>query len=416
MKKFILCLLALVSIHLSATEPLKIGVITDIHYLSEKLMDKGYTINDYVYNSGKNVISTPEVLDQVLQDYLDSNITVLLISGDLTKDGEKQSHLDLRDKLRPLYDKGVQIFVVPGNHDINMPNALKYQGNKTFKTENITVKDFKEIYANYGFNQATEKDGASLSYLAPLDESTYLLTIDAARYEYYTNTPIIAGRVKPETESWIVEILNKAKAENKQVIAMMHWGLAEHIPYQSAAFPNYLVHDNKRIATLLADNGVKVIFTGHFHSNDITQFDTVQGNRIYDIETGALVSYPYAYRMIELADGKMQIKTKNVTSTASYPNLAEESKENMKRIASTRALPMIKKLGFEFPEQYTEQLAQIAGELFILHLYGDEKVSPETKKQLMDIFIEMGFPVDTDMNNLQLDLFPADNNLTIDIH
>lgn len=416
MKKSIFILLAIVSMHLSATEPLRIGVITDIHYLSESLMDKGYTINNYVYNSGKNVIAVPEVLDQVLLNYLNSDINTLLISGDLTKDGEKQSHLDLKKKLEILRNKGIKIFVIPGNHDINMPNALKYQGNKTYKTENINPQEFAQIYADYGFNSAIDQDPSSLSYLTELNTSTYLLAIDVARYNEYKDRPITAGKLTPETEDWLVRVLEKSKSENKQVIAMMHWGLVEHIPFQATAFKNYLVEDNKRIASLLANNGVKVIFTGHFHSNDISQYETPQGNRIYDIETGALVSFPFAYRFIEFKDGQMKITTKNINSTPSYPNLAQESKDEMKRIAAANALPMINKLGFQFPEKHSTDLSKIAGELFLLHLAGDEKVDSNTKQRLSNIFAEMGFPVDTEMNNIELDLPPGDNNLTIDLN
>lgn len=413
MKKILFLLFSFITIHVAASEPLKMGVITDVHYLSEKLMDKGYTINNFVYNSGKNVIVVPEVLDQVVEDYLNSGIEILLVSGDLTKDGEKQSHIDFREKLKPLSDKGVKIFVVPGNHDVNMPNSLKYQGNKTFQADNITPKEFEEIYADFGFKNAIDRDRTSLSYIAELNSSTWLLTIDVARYEEYKDRPITAGKLKASTEDWMLKALTKAKAENKKVIAMMHWGLVEHLPYQVTVFKDYLVEDNKRIATLLADNGVKVVFTGHFHSNDISQFDSENGNRIYDVETGALVSYPFAYRFMELSHGQMKIKTKNVISTTSHPNLAVENKEMMKRIASTRALPMIKKLGFQFPENRLTQISEIAGDLFVLHLYGDEKVDDSIKKNLIDIFTEMGFPVDESLNNIDLDLPPADNNITI---
>ena len=59
---------------------------------------------------------------------------------------------------------------------------------------------------------------------------------------------------------------------------MMHWGFAEHIMYQSSFFKDYLVDDYQRLANLFADNGIKAIFTGHFHSNDITAFTSEKGN------------------------------------------------------------------------------------------------------------------------------------------
>ncbi len=413
MRKLLFITYLLFTIQLGASEPLKIGVITDIHYLSEQLMDNGYAINSYVYENGKNVIAVPEVLDKVISDYLNSDINVLLVSGDLTKDGEKLSHIDFREKLKPLYDKGVKVFVLPGNHDINIPNPPRYQGNKTFKTENISSEDFARIYADYGYKNAISKDSNSLSYLTELDESTWLLALDVARYQEYKDRPISSGKLKPETEVWMLDILQKAKEQNKQVIAMVHWGLVEHIPFQNRFFPNYLVDDNKRIASLLADNGVKIVFTGHFHSNDITEYISEKGNKIYDIETGALVSYPFSYRLLELSDEQLKIETRNITATENHPNLVTENKEILKRLASARALPMIEKLEIPFPKNKYKQLAEIASDIFLLHLYGDEKVSEDTKTKLVDIFVEMGFPVDDNLNDLNIDFPPADNNVIL---
>lgn len=415
MRKLLFITYLLFTIQLGASEPLKIGVITDIHYLSEQLMDNGYAINSYVYENGKNVIAAPEVLDKVVSDYLNSDINVLFISGDLTKNGEKLSHIDFREKLRPLYDKGVKIFVLPGNHDINIPNPLRYQGNKTFKTENINSEDFANIYADYGYKNAISEDSNSLSYLAELDESTWLLALDVARYQEYKDRPISSGKLKSETEVWMLAILQKAKEQNKQVIAMMHWGIVEHIPFQNRFFPNYLVDDNKRIASLLADNGVKIVFTGHFHSNDITEYVSEKGNQIYDIETGALASYPFSYRLLELSNEQLKIETRNITATENHPNLVAENKEILKRIATARALPMIEKLEIPFPKNKHNQLAEIASDIFLLHLYGDEKVSEDTKTKLVNIFVEMGFPVDDNLNDLNIDFPPVDNNVILEL-
>jgi 3',5'-cyclic AMP phosphodiesterase CpdA len=125
MKQILLYILFLLfTTSILAGKPIKIGVITDTHYLSEKLTDDGYALQDYIQVSGKNIKDAPAVLDKVLDDYLHSDIEVLLVNGDMTKDGEKQSHLDFVNKLKPLQDKGVKVFVIPGNHDINMPNSV----------------------------------------------------------------------------------------------------------------------------------------------------------------------------------------------------------------------------------------------------------------------------------------------------
>ncbi len=279
MKNYLLSIFVLISCFSRATEPIKLGVITDTHYLSEKLMDGGYAVENYVYQTGRNIHDAPAILDQVLDNYLQSGIQVLLVCGDMTKDGEKQSHIDFAKKLKPLQEKGIRVYVIPGNHDINMANAVEFKGNKAFPTPGISPDEFANIYNDCGYKDAIDRDQASLSYVAGLNDSTWLLAIDAARYQEYKTGSITAGRILPQTEQWIVEILDTARSRGVQVIGMMHWGLTEHIVYQASSFKDYLVADWQRLASLFADKGMKAIFTGHFHSNDISMFTSESFSR-----------------------------------------------------------------------------------------------------------------------------------------
>ena len=411
MKYILLCVLLCTTLFTKAAEPIKIGVITDTHYLSEKLMDGGYAVENYVYMTGRNVDDAPAVLDQVLTNYLQSDIQVLLICGDITKDGEKQSHLDFAKKLKPLQDKGIQVYVVPGNHDINMSNAVEFKGDKVFSVPGITPDEFAGIYSAYGYKDAVSRDNASLSYVAGLSESVWLLSIDAARYSEYRTGSITSGRILPETEEWIVDVLDEAESRNIQVIGMMHWGLTEHILYQSSFFKEYLVADWQRLATLFADKGMKAVFTGHFHSNDISLFTSATGNKIYDIETGSLTSYPFSYRFVDLYSNRMAIRTKNVASVPGNPNLAGESKAQMQGVAKKLAIQKLKKQDYELSSEVLPLFADVLSKVFVLHLFGDEQLDDDLRSAITNLSDVMGDPVD--LNDIELDFYPADNNIEI---
>lgn len=52
---------------------------------------------------------------------------VLLISGDLTKDGEKESHEGLAAILENFQEEtGTKIYITPGNHDLNNSNGMNF--------------------------------------------------------------------------------------------------------------------------------------------------------------------------------------------------------------------------------------------------------------------------------------------------
>lgn len=420
MKQYILLLIALLyggclnsCTKDSPVQTLKIGVFSDPHYLSEQLMDNGSAIMAYDKMSGKAVQEVPFVLQQVLDDYLNSGIDVLLIAGDITKDGERQSHTDFRDKLQPLLNKGVKIFVIPGNHDINVPGALGYKGENTYPVENITPEDFAGIYADCGYRDALKRDSTSLSYVAELNDNTWLLAIDVSRYQEYTTRSISGGRLLPATEQWITETMEEANRNNIQVIGMMHHGLVEHIMMQSAFFPEYIVEDWQRIASLFADLGIKAVFTGHFHANDITEFTSQAGNKIYDIETGSLSAYPFPYRYAELSSTSLNISTKNITSTPPSPDLAENNKAVMQEKAREIAVDKIKAKGMQFPEKTLSLITDIISQIFVMHLEGDEEIDDNLRKSLQKLSTELDSPVDTSNQLFGIDLYPADNNVEI---
>ncbi len=394
-------------------ENVKIGVIGDAHYLSEQLMDNGSAIKSIENVSGKDITAVPQVLDQVLSEYLKSDINVLLIAGDMTKDGEKQSHLDFVKKLQPLLDKGIKVFVIPGNHDINIPHPVKYEGDKTYPVENVSPSEFVDIYKECGYNAALKRDTASLSYIAQLDDNTWLLAIDDCRYKEYTTSTISSGQISPATERWIIDIMNEAKQKNIQVMGMMHHGLVEHIMMQATFFKDYIINDWQRLAPLFADGGMKAIFTGHFHANDITEFRSPAGNNIYDIETGSLCAYPFPYRFVELSEKGMKISTKNVTSTLNNPNLAIENKNVMFERGQGLAIEKIKSMGMQLPDKTLSLLSDMVGKIFVMHLAGDEVVDDELKKTIKQLATDLdpSAPVPTD--RIELDFYPADNNVNI---
>lgn len=397
----------------SAPESIRMGIIGDPHYMSEQLMDGGKALQGYINMSGKDIRDVPLVLQQVLDNYLKSDIDILLIPGDITKDGEKQSHIDFRKKLQPLIDKGTRVFVIPGNHDINIPHPVRYEGDAVLPTANTSPAEFTDIYNDCGYGDALRRDTASLSYVARLNDKTWLLAIDVCKYKQYKEASISSGRLLPETEKWAMEVLSDAKKQNIRVVGMMHHNLVEHIMMQSYFFKDYLVDDWSRLADLLADAGMKLIFTGHFHANDITEHKSRAGNKIYDIETGSLAAYAYPYRFAELTDTDIKISTKNVTSIEGKPHLAEDNKKIMQERARILALEMVRAKGMSFPPETLNMLADLVSQIFVQHIQGDEKVDDPMRETIARLIKDMGMPVPLSPENIELDFYPADNNVVI---
>lgn len=415
MKRFVLfALFAASALFLRASEPLKIAVVADVHFLSDKLADESSgAYLAYRETTGRDLAVLHRVLDTVLYDLKTDKVDVLLIPGDLTNHGERQSHLDFIEKLKPLQQNGTRIFVVPGNHDIHIPDAKAYLGEKTQSVETVSAKEFEQLYASFGYGNALKKDTASLSYLAEIDKETWLLCFDTNRYAEHIATSISGGRILPQTLAWALDILREAEEKNIAVLGMMHHGLVEHLPYQSSFFANYLVTDWQKNAEILADAGLKVIFTGHFHANDISAFVSPAGNTVMDVETASLVQYPFAYRVMELGNSGLSIDTRFITAIDGEPDLETVYRKKSETVARRVVRNRLTSLEMSLPETMLDALTGVIVRMSLLHMHGDENPDEEMKNAVRNFAQLLG--CDEADSDFQFDFPPADNQLVIEL-
>lgn len=412
MRKIFVSLLLILSWSLCSQEPLKIAVISDTHYLSSKLALPGSALDKYEATTGRVINDLHAVLHKVIFDLQSYNPDILLIPGDITNHGERESHIDFVNIMKPLANNGTRIFVIPGNHDVNVPNSKKYEGDSSYPISSISAQEFAQLYAPYGYGDAVKRDASSLSYLAVINDSTWLLSIDSNRYEEYKTSSISGGRILPETMKWSLEILKEAASKDVLVMGMMHHGLVEHMPYQSVFFSDYLINDWKSNAQILADNGLKIIFTGHFHSNDITLLTSSKGNTIHDIETGSLSGYPFPYRLMTLQNKVLSIESKFVETIPGKPNLKGEYRQKTEEIARRSAQAKINSMSLLIPLDMKSAVIDLLVKMQILHMGGDEKVDDEMLQLIKRINKLVGDP-NTDFSSFDLDFPPADNTIEI---
>jgi DNA repair exonuclease SbcCD nuclease subunit len=131
MKKFLSMLVAvLASISISASNGFtvssvssissgkKIMLWTDLHVMNPALLvNAGNAWQNYLASDRKMVDKSWEIFDGMVDFALAEKPDMLLVAGDLTKDGEKQSHVYVATGLQKLVDAGIQVYVIPGNHD-----------------------------------------------------------------------------------------------------------------------------------------------------------------------------------------------------------------------------------------------------------------------------------------------------------
>lgn len=356
----------------------RIAVISDVHIMAPSLLKQpGTPFKNYVVSARKLLTEGPEVLDSVMR-YIDQHHPqVLLICGDLTKDGELSSHHYLVDHyLEPARQRGLRIFVIPGNHDINNPHARAFDGENTPRVPTVSAADFAHIYHNFGYGEAIARDPYSLSYVVQLDKRTRLIAIDACKYEdndFKRNYCAVSGRIKPSTMNFIRSQALAARMNGCKVIAMMHHGVVRHWVGQERYMREYLVDDWQTVGRKFAQWGIKVVFTGHFHSQDVAS-----AKGLVDVETGSTVSYPQPYRIVHIDEMRqvMHIKSGNIRNISSMAHDSLTLEERTERASETTLNGMASRMmPKSIPSHLRHESLKVLGEAYAMHLGGDEHPS-----------------------------------------
>lgn len=397
-----------------SAQSIKIAVVSDIHFLSSNLVNSGEALSKFEQSTGRDVVVLHEVLDKAFSEIVAEKVDILLIPGDLTNHGERESHKDLVLKLDNLVKQGVRVMVVPGNHDINIPNAKSYIGKSSAPVESISEEEFVSLYSDYGYNKTISRDQSTLSYLAEIDSKTWLLAFDTNLHREYINSSISAGRISTQTMDWALSVLKNAKTKGITVIGMMHHGLVEHLPYQSTFFSDYLIENWEYNSTLLADAGLQVMFTGHFHANDISLYTSPKGNKIYDIETASMASYPFSYRIAELNDKTISLDTHLIDSVASEDDLQNRYRKVFEEKSKSSISSRLKGMKIPLSEDANDAIVDLLTRMSLLHVLGDESIDGDTYK-LIERFADVMGDDSFDISRFTLDFPPSDYTLTIEL-
>ena len=322
----------------------RIVVISDTHLLAPKLITPGAAIDRADAGDTKMMAQSDEIMNALTDSIIALNPTLVLLTGDLTYNGERASHERMAQYLDKMATHGIQALVIPGNHDCNNPYARRFDGDNTVATTTITREEFAQIYHNYGYGPQSLRDPSSLSYCCEPVKDVVIIGIDSNMDEKNTltcrgdsaDTYYNGGQIKSETLQWILEQAKIATHKGKRVIAMMHHHLVPHFEQENRLLANYIVQGHDSIARQLLDAGIHTVFTGHLHVTDAaTYYNDNQSSELVEIATGSAICYPFALRMATL-DKKhrtLDIDTRWLTATASCPTLREQGRQRI--IAAT---------------------------------------------------------------------------------
>lgn len=315
---FLCCLLTIVGCNSSANKANSINdlyaatnfyVATDLHYISPSLHDNREAFQAFIKSGDSKMLNySEELLDAWVQQVINARPKAVILSGDLTNNGEKVSHEELAKKLGIIKNSGIDVYVIPGNHDILNPWARSFKEEEQLKTDYISPQQFEVIYADLGYNQAVDRDQDSLSYLAKLSDNLWVLMLDTSMYDRNVDVgyPVTEGELSQSTLAWIGEQGALAKKAGTQVFAVMHHNLIDHSELSSLGFT---INNNEQVIAQLKAAGINLVLSGHSHIQDIRSQD-----QMIDVATSAFVVYPHQFGALHYTDSSavLEYTTKKI--------------------------------------------------------------------------------------------------------
>lgn len=251
----------------------KFAQVSDVHYSTRN-----------VNTTFKLTAESPKLLDDAVNQINEiPNLSFVMFTGDLI---DKSFEQELQSVLPHVKNLKYPWYFVFGNHD---PCVGGYLTKKLY----LEILNNNEDYFKY-----------TKPYYSFVPQKGYkVIVLDTIIDSRITSN----GEIYPEQVEWLKGELEKSKKDI--VLMFMHVPIIEPFPSEG----HRLLNAGEIQAIIESYKNPIAVFQGHYHASKITQHDNV----LY-VSSPALVSYPNAFRVINIKNEKkkvvFEIKQKDVGS------------------------------------------------------------------------------------------------------
>lgn len=264
----------------------KIMIVSDLHYISPDLKKNRELFQSVMdEGDGKAAMYAEEILPKVLEKIEEEKPDVLLLTGDMTFNGEYRSHQEVTEALMPFKAQGIEILAVAGNHDVNIRNCWNFSGEEKTPERNINAEEFRDMYENLYSDKERiiYRDETSLSHIYESKTGLWFLALDVNCNEQ-------ERYVSEATLAWIDRCLDEADKLGRTVIPLCH----QNALMQTGVFLKGFTIDNYEALTdVYIRHGLRCNISGHLHIQSIRER---QG--LYDIAVASAGVDPGQYGIL----------------------------------------------------------------------------------------------------------------------
>jgi 3',5'-cyclic AMP phosphodiesterase CpdA len=313
----------------------RVMVIADPHVTPQSVIDMEPDFDNYMKTQRKMLDLSEPIWHAMLDTALKYKPDLVLIPGDLTRDGEAAAHDTVSAGILRLQTAGIRTLVIPGNHDLPGEN-------------------WEALYPGT-FDGAVKDPGSHSFAVEPLPGVT-VIGIDGS------DGKASIGKLSGATQAWILDQADAAVAKGNMIIAMSHWQILEHFDQVGQLEPASRFNNPDDLRDKLMHHGVNLVLTGHFHVSGITTFRDTTGltsDSIVEITTGSPITFPCPYRWLTINKNRkgITVTTDYITSLGGITEFTDYSREWMREHTSNLIPSLARKLWGKLLDKWDEQIA-----------------------------------------------------------
>ncbi|MCH5198036.1 MAG: metallophosphoesterase [Oscillospiraceae bacterium] len=283
----------------------ELAFIADIHYYSPRLGDKGRAYELRSGSDQKCLAESGAVVDAALKKIKNSSVDALVISGDVSNNGERFSHEEIYAKLRA-FSEQKPVYLITSTHDwCTNHSPSRYEGDKVYNdVEALGAEELDALYKDFGRDKLIAEFETSRGFHSrcyQINEEVRLLCVN-------DDADGAGGKsgYSEEHLNWMVEQITKAKEAGNYIIATEHHLMLYNV--SGLINKGQSIADNYEVAARLADAGLRLMFVGHSHFQRTTEFVSPAGNKITQVNIGSLCGYPAPINYVTIENGVAHIR------------------------------------------------------------------------------------------------------------
>lgn len=225
---------------------MKLLHISDIHLYAfelskaEFLTKKLFSNINYLFNRKFTHSHTP--LFGLLNELNRLKVTHLLISGDLTTTASKKEYLLVKELFKTIKKQGIEIFALPGNHDLNSESLFNLLAPYTNQAKKEPFLDSRILHCR-------------------LNEKYHLILLDSTKFNKRLDAE---GDFSKQMQHDLQQTLNSID-KNETILVANHFPILDYRKHKE------LIGRELLMDTLEKYNNVALYLHGHRHRHEIVE-------------------------------------------------------------------------------------------------------------------------------------------------